>query len=51
MITSGKYPGDSLVDIQERWSLTDLLDAHEILDMFERVDRRQAEKLKADAER
>jgi hypothetical protein len=32
--TSGKY-NDSYTDIMTTWSITDILDAHDMLDMFE----------------
>jgi hypothetical protein len=36
---SGKY-ADSLIDMQERWSMSDLLDAHDVLDLFEAAEAR-----------
>lgn len=47
---SGKYH-DSLIDIQERWSLKDLLDAHDVLDLFDRIDRRVHDRHEAERER
>lgn len=43
-MTSGKYPGDSLKDVEERWTLKDVYDAHEFLDIMERLERREAER-------
>ena len=47
-MTSGRYPGDSLLTIQRDWSMRDLLDAHEILDLFDDVDERAAARHKGE---
>ena len=47
---SGKYT-DSLVDIQERWSMRDLLDAHDVLDLYERIEQREMSAHRREMER
>jgi hypothetical protein len=32
----------SLVEIEERWSMTDVLDAHEVLDLYDELDAKAA---------
>lgn len=41
--TSGKY-NDSLIDIEKRWSVRQLVAAHQVLDVWEAVERSAAEK-------
>lgn len=39
--TSGRY-AEQLTTIQTQWSLDDLYEAHEVLDMYDELDRRVA---------
>jgi hypothetical protein len=48
-VTSCKYPGDSLKDVEERWTLKDVYDAHEFLNIMERLERREAERVRDSA--
>jgi hypothetical protein len=36
--------------MQERWSLRDLLDAHDVLDLIEQVEDRETQKQRAEIE-
>lgn len=40
--SSGRY-SDGLVAIQLDWSIDDVLDANDVLDMFERLEDKQAQ--------
>lgn len=48
---SGKYPGDSLKDVEERWTLKDAYDAHEFLNLMDRLEHRQLEHARNEARR
>jgi hypothetical protein len=34
-----------LIEIQTQWSLTDILDAHDVIDLYEEAERKAAKKL------
>lgn len=48
--TSERF-SDSLVDIKERWSLNDLMGAHDALDMYEELDAMAHEQATSNAGR
>jgi hypothetical protein len=48
--TSGRYH-DSLIDIKERWTLKEVYDALDVIDLYERLAAKQADKQRDDMER
>jgi hypothetical protein len=38
VLTSGKYPGASLAEIRDMWTIDDLLDAHDVIDALEAAE-------------
>ncbi len=45
VVTSSHYHA-SLIEVQKDWSLDDVLDAHEVLDCYERLQRLAVRRMK-----
>lgn len=49
-MTSERYRA-SLAEVQTRWSLRDVLDAHEFLDIYDRMERKAVATARDESER